>query len=86
MHPLPAEAIGDLLADGPVVTVCEAYSGNPLEVGMMRLLLRSGRTQGFAAIDIRQSFPKIVANHDTLREQGGVSAAAIVEAVRRLVL
>jgi transketolase len=84
MHPFPAETIAGLLADGPVVTVCEAYPGNPLEVGMMRLLLEARRIRGFQAIDIQQHFPKVVANHETLREGGGVSAEAIVTAVRRL--
>ena len=85
MHPFPAETIAGLLADGPVVTVCEAYAGNPLETGMMRLLLKSGGRHRFEAVSIRQSFPKIVANHETLREEGGVSADSIVAAVRRLV-
>jgi len=85
MHPFPAETIAGLLADGPVVTVCEAYPGNPLEVGVMRMLLERGRSQGFQSIDIKQSFPKLVANHDALRENGGVRVEAIVAAVRRLV-
>jgi len=51
----------------------------------MRMLLERGRSQGFQSIDIKQSFPKLVANHDALRENGGVRVEAIVAAVRRLV-
>jgi len=84
MHPFPADTVAGLLADGPVVTVCEAYPGNPLEVGAMRMLLDRGEIRGFQPINIKQSFPKTVASHDVLRERGGVSADAIVAAVRRL--
>jgi transketolase len=84
MHPFPAETVAGLLADGPVVSVCEAYPGNPLEVGVMRMLLERGKLQRFQPIDIKHSFPKRVANHDALRENGGVSVEAIVDGVRRL--
>jgi hypothetical protein len=50
----------------------------------MRMLLERRWARGFQPIDIQQTFPKVVENHETLREAGGVSADAIVAAVRRL--
>lgn len=83
MHPFPVEAVKPLVT-GPLVTVAEAYPGNPLECGAMRMLLEAGMSQGYAAINVRQEFPKTVYSHDPLRTQGGLSAAAIVEAVTKL--
>jgi transketolase len=85
MEPFPAAAVKPLLADGPVVTVCEAYEGNPLDVGVMRLLLEEGLARPFASVCLKKKFPKHVGNHDALREAGGLSAASIAGKVRNLV-
>lgn len=83
IHPFPAETFAALLNGGPVVSVIEAYPGNPLEVGLMTLLLEQGG-RGYKAINIAQTFPKIAANHDTLRERGGINEPAIANAIRTL--
>lgn len=82
MHPYPAEAIGSLLCDGPVVTVCEAYTDNPLEAGTMRMLLRSGERRAFRSVSIAKRFPKLASRHDTLRAENGLSAEAVAATVR----
>jgi transketolase len=84
MEPFPVAAVRPLLTDGPVVTVCEAYEGNPLDVGAMRLLLDERQARPFAAASLRKAFPKRVGSHDILREAGGLSAGRIVEVVREL--
>jgi transketolase len=81
MHPFPHAAVAALVK-GPIVTVVEAYGGNPLEHGGMRLALDAGSS--FAAVNIAQDFPHIVGSHDTLRAGCGVSADAIAGAALRL--
>lgn len=84
IKPFPTACVDRLLADGPVVTVMEAYPGNPLEVGAMELLLARGTRHGFRAVNVAHSFPKVAASHDVLRERAGVSTAAVEDALRAL--
>lgn len=82
MHPFPTEAVASLTGAGPVLTLAEAYPDNPLEVGAMRMLMHDPRP--FRPISAAQRFPEAVGSHETLRAASGVSARAVVEAVRGL--
>lgn len=82
IHPFPAANVASLLADGPVVSICEAYIDNPLETGVMRLLLNQGANRAFRSVSIAKKFPKTAARHDTLRVENGLGTDAIADAVR----
>lgn len=81
MHPFPVELVAGLIR-GPIISVVEAYPGNPFEVGVMRVALASPEKKKFRALNVNQDFPKLVGSHDTLRDAGGISTAAIMDAVR----
>ncbi len=83
LHPYPTEWIAPLLAGRAVLTVIEAYPGNPLEVGTLRLLVGQGDIR-YHSISVAHRFAGTVNSHETLRVELGLSVALIADALRRL--
>ena len=83
LHPYPAAAIAPLLVGRAVLTVIEAYPGNPLELGTLRLLMGRGDVQ-YHSVAVAHRFAGAVNSHQTLRAELGLSAALIADALRRL--
>lgn len=85
LSPFPAAAVDAILADDPVLSVFEGYAGNPLELGLRRLLMaRSSRPPAFDEVSIPLRFPKHVGSTEALRRDFGVDGRAISKRVRLL--
>ena len=76
-QPFPHAGLAPLLADGPVICLMEASRGNPLSVGVMEVLLESGRVHRFADMHAPHAFASVVGDTETLRAAAGLDAAAV---------
>ena len=81
LAPFPAEVLDRMLGSGPIVTVFEGYTGNPLELGLRRLLMaRRAGGQPFDEISVPLRFPKLRL-HRGAATHFGIDARSIVERV-----
>ncbi|WP_375313599.1 transketolase C-terminal domain-containing protein [Bradyrhizobium sp. A5] len=82
LSPFPIETLDRILGPGPIVAVFEGYTGNPLELGLRRLLMgRQSSVQPFDEISVPLRFPKLVGSTEALRRDFRIDAPAIVERV-----
>jgi transketolase len=85
LSPFPAATLDGILGQEPIVSVFEGYTGNPLELGLRRLLMaRSSSVPAFDEVSVPLRFPKRVGSTEALRRDFGIDAAAIVKRVELL--
>jgi transketolase len=79
LSPFPVDSLDRILGSAPVVAVFEGYTGNPLELGLRRLLMARQTAVPFDEISVPLRFPKSVGSTEALRRDFGIDAPAIVE-------
>jgi transketolase len=78
--PAVTAALDGILARSPILSVFEGYTGNPLELGLRRLLMaRSSSLPAFAEVSVPLRFPKRVGSTEALRQDFGIDAATIAK-------
>ncbi len=83
VHPFPNEVVSSLLVPAPVVSLVEAYPGNPLENSMMRILLEKPSHQGFLALHVQPQFAPLAGSCDYLRRQAGIDSVSIAGRIEK---
>jgi transketolase len=85
LNPFPTESALDLPLNGPIVTVFEGYMDNPLETALMKILVKSRRSNPpVEFINAGKKFADVVGDTDYLRNQFGLTANRISSAMRML--
>lgn len=85
LHPFPADGLSKLSLRGPFLTVFEGYPDNPLELGIMKLILNSKQKITLRTINTGKRFASIVGSTDHLRDSFGLSESKVTSAMRTLV-
>lgn len=86
--PFPAQTVAALLCPGPVAVAWDAYSQNPLAVGVMETLLDDANGLGqrrFLSLHPPRQLPTTVGNQNHLLAGAGLDGAGLVRSIAAFV-
>lgn len=87
VHPFPQAVVAGLLNDGPVITAWDAYDGNPLETGVMRMLLDQTldiAPRKFQAFSALRNAPKLVGSQARLLARSNLDGPSLAKSIAKI--